>query len=927
MKLSVNYKIINKNQNEVNQAYGFESVDVSVEQLAEFVNEGFCFSYQFEKQHRKTDNFICTDIIAADVDEGMTLEEAMANAFISQEAAFIYTTASHTEEDHRFRIVFQLPYTITDKELLRKAQTGLARKFPADGSSSNASRQFYGCLDSQPHIIGKILSVESLKELFELGTPTYNLTDTVSQKSRTVTSRSDVARLNSDSLVKDAKGIERSLSTVPKSTSIFCPIHWDKNPSAFVTESKTGIKGVHCSSCKQTFWVKNDELLNYDFFEFDKIVRGLQEEFTPSYLTQENDEIEVLDSNQRNVILEDKFLNDLTIFSGITLVKSPKGTGKTQYLKRVVNECKSKRQTILLVGHRQSLLKALSKELGLECYLSDTKESAGKIRKTKKKYFAISVDSISTHLNTKTDRFDVVLIDESEQVFSHLISETMDYTKRNSSYKVLKFYIHSAKNCIALDADLNTVTMTAINKFNNKNPFIDTYRVLNTYKPPSSQIEIYSRTNHLIGQIFKDLNEGKKLYICSNSKKRVDELTSAILEEFGCGFPLYKLTKDNSASAESAKFIKNIKTEILKYRVVLASPVLGTGVDITFPDEEKLVDGVYGIFEARINTHTDIDQQLSRVRHPGFTRIWISPEKFNFETEFDPIRLELAESNVIPEVFLKHSRKGEPEYDLEHPYLNIYATILSAQRASKNNLKQNFIDLKNYNGWDVLEIEIDNDLTLVGSLHQQIGSDVEKEKRIKGILDSRSAHPEEINKLKDLGQHNISQSERFLLERYFIEHFYYQPISRDLINLDDNSKYQTQIKRLEELISVTDKRSIFLSKECNLLKTIFLAADILDYKGIPDTAKKITVESLGQFIKFCHSNKSKINRILKIDIRKDILKSPVQQLNVFLNLCGLSASKVSQYDFNTTRIYVYAVNEPLLSQALNVIDIRQKHNL
>ena len=64
---------------------------------------------------------------------------------------------------------------------------------------------------------------------------------------------------------------------------------------------------------------------------------------------------------------------------------------------------------------------------------------------------------------------------------------------------------------------------------------------------------------------------------------------------------------------------------------------MGTGIDITFPENISHVDGVYGLFEAKINTHFDIDQQLSRVRHPKYVRVWISPETFNFETETDPI--------------------------------------------------------------------------------------------------------------------------------------------------------------------------------------------------------------------------------------------------------------------------------------------------
>ena len=84
-------------------------------------------------------------------------------------------------------------------------------------------------------------------------------------------------------------------------------------------------------------------------------------------------------------------------------------------------------------------------------------------------------------------------------------------------------------------------------------------------------------------------------------------------------------------------FRRNIKSEIKKYQVVLSSPSLGTGIDISFESDLDEIDVVYGFYENRVNTHTEIDQQLSRVRKPKEVHIWISPVIFNFETEFKSI--------------------------------------------------------------------------------------------------------------------------------------------------------------------------------------------------------------------------------------------------------------------------------------------------
>jgi len=47
MKLSINNKIINKNDNKVSQGKGFKAVDISPTELAQAVSLGHAFSFQF----------------------------------------------------------------------------------------------------------------------------------------------------------------------------------------------------------------------------------------------------------------------------------------------------------------------------------------------------------------------------------------------------------------------------------------------------------------------------------------------------------------------------------------------------------------------------------------------------------------------------------------------------------------------------------------------------------------------------------------------------------------------------------------------------------------------------------------------------------------------------------------------------------------
>ena len=170
--------------------------------------------------------------------------------------------------------------------------------------------------------------------------------------------------------------------------------------------------------------------------------------------------------------------------------------------------------------------------------------------------------------------------------------------------------------------------------------------MINEYKSDGNEIEIFENKNQLIGEIIGDIKEGKRVYVSSNSKLRIDRTHKAIQSEYP-EVKTISVTSDNSNDDDIQNFIINAAHESLNYQVVLASPSIGTGVDITFPDDEKIFKAVYGIYEPLVNTHTDIDQQISRVRHPEKVKVWISPRTFNFETEFNVIKTDLLSDHIL----------------------------------------------------------------------------------------------------------------------------------------------------------------------------------------------------------------------------------------------------------------------------------------
>jgi hypothetical protein len=82
-----------------------------------------------------------------DIDTGMKLEDLLEHWFYQLYGAGFYTTASHTEANPRFRIIYVLDEPITDKQRMRQLYEGLLSIHgAADTSCKDICRLFYGAI-------------------------------------------------------------------------------------------------------------------------------------------------------------------------------------------------------------------------------------------------------------------------------------------------------------------------------------------------------------------------------------------------------------------------------------------------------------------------------------------------------------------------------------------------------------------------------------------------------------------------------------------------------------------------------------------------------------------------------------------------------------------------------------------------------------
>lgn len=932
LQVAVNRFIKNKIEKGNRKLFGVltrdcENVSVTLAELAAIVNNGHPFCAQ-HRDSRMNENFICSDVLAVDIDDGMTMSEAMENEFVKQHAGFIYPTPSHTPEHHRFRIVFQTDRTITDPAEMTAAYQGLIRKFGGDEACKDACRAFYGSEGSNPIMLGNVLPNDQLDQLIALGRDPASIPDKTSstgKKSYAIVARRSGIAISPDHPVTRANGNTDAFELVPFGENIHCPVHLDRNPSAFIVESKEGNKGAYCHSCAATFWMKSAARASFDFYRTESIIKQMEYEQDPHSYYDEDDAPAGLFEQarvERTVhTLSQKFLrpDDIPLNRGVSLICSEKGSGKTEVFVSQVAALRAMGYSVLLVGHRQTLLQSMMERLGLTCYFYLDDGVYKNNQPTP--YYAICVDSMSKLLKPTRHKYDVIILDESEQIFSHLTGSTLK-DKRRACYMQLFHYLAVAKYVFVADADLGPITIEGA--YQAMGPDVPYHFYMNEHKESKRSrrdFQYYGSEPHLTQEMLSAIGAGGRHYIATNSITKANELQAAIRLVHGDTPKIMLVTSKTSSTEEVQGFIKSIKTEIMQYDVVIATPTLGTGIDITFPDAAQHIDTVFGFFVTRVNTHFDIDQQLARVRHPKAVKVWIAPDTFTFETEPDVILREAELNGVLNDILVGYRPNGSPSLDAT--YLNVFAQVTSIARASKNNLRKNLLELRARNGWNLVYVDVDQQGAEVGKVVKGIAKETVEEKRVEDICAAEQLSAESYDVLRE-NTSPLTKAEDDAMQRYEVENFYREDASAGLLALDNKGAYRRQLSVLEIYLSPTaqlatkdfresELATIVTDRKKRTLKQLMLKA-LLTQAGLADDATPIkpdaviTSDDLGAFAQFCEENSARLQDLFGMSVRQDVRRKPMMQLGIVLGRMGLSLKTVMEKKVGKKKVYFYSVH-------------------
>ncbi|MEQ9480995.1 MAG: plasmid replication protein, CyRepA1 family [Coleofasciculus sp. F4-SAH-05] len=334
-----------------------------------------------------------------------------------------------------------------------------------------------------------------------------------------------------------------------------------------------------------------------------------------------------------------RYLGELSIPEDAKLIgiKSPKGTGKTQWLETIVQEAIKRQKWVLVIGHRVRLVEALCQRFGLNyvTQIQDTETGA-------RLGYGLCVDSLHPTSQAGFEAVNwsdgVVIIDEVEQVLWHGLDSDTCSSNRVAILKSLKTLMQNVLGdegqVYVADADLSDVSIDYLISLSGvpQHPYI----IHNTWKPSESEswrVNYYPepKPERLIQDLERHIAVGGKPFVCLSAQKRGSQWGTCTLEAYlRSRFPEAKILRIDSESLTEPTHpaygcMRDLDGVLSQYDIVLASPVIETGVSI---DLQGHFTSVWGI-AIGVQSENSVRQALGRVRQNLPRFLWVAPCGFN----------------------------------------------------------------------------------------------------------------------------------------------------------------------------------------------------------------------------------------------------------------------------------------------------------
>ncbi|MCC2695340.1 plasmid replication protein, CyRepA1 family [Nodularia sp. LEGE 04288] len=508
-------------------------------------------------------------------------------------------------------------------------------------------------------------------------------------------------------------------------------------------------------------------------------------------------------SRKINLNLNQKYLGNIftNIPQKIIGVKSPKGTGKTESLKPLVEQLVSEGYSVYLISHRIQLCQALCGRLNIP-YIDDV----GSGRASRNKGFGIVIDSLhgqgkgqfdvehDTHL--LTNKY-AVIIDEIEQTLWHLLSSSTEVQQhRTEVIKQLQLLLLNADKILGLDADLTDVSFDFIQKATGCRDD-DFYLINNEYNQGGYEVTNYDEASPVnwLRDLLKAVDKGDKVLVATDSQKIKGKFSTQNIESILIKkFPHLKTLRIDSQTIADPDHpaygcITKINSIITQYDNIIISPSVGTGISI---DVRNHFAGVWGCFQG-VQSENAVRQQLIRLRDNVPRHLWIARSGLSWQGDGSASLYSILSGNKKQfKIHLNQLRSAG--FDIDESGINTNDSALNCYAKMACRINHEMADYRSI----ILENLMKEGHKIV---NQSNDADMATQQEVTALRDENYSQEREdiaaidISDLNDLSYQQLAnQKAKTKLDRqrerkYSIEKRYGIEATPDLILKDDDGYY------------------------------------------------------------------------------------------------------------------------------------------
>ncbi len=337
-------------------------------------------------------------------------------------------------------------------------------------------------------------------------------------------------------------------------------------------------------------------------------------------------------SKYKPLLVNQRYLDDNLVppkHAQLIGIKSPKNTGKTEWLSRIVRRLLLKGKPVLIITHRIQLAKALCARFGVD-HIEEVKnsETQGILG------YGLCIDSLhahsQAHFNPEDWSESVVILDEAEQVIWHLLDSSTCQSNRveiiENFQRLLRTVVSSGGQIYLSDADLSAI---ALDYVSDSIGFpVSTWVAQNVYRSPIKRKLISytgSDPRELIATLVKTIDQDNKVFVQTTGQKAKSKWGSTNLElVLKERFPDRRILRiDRETVSEPGHpamgCMANLDQILSGYDIVIASPIIETGVSI---DLKNHFNSVWAIAQG-VQTVDAVCQTVERVRDNVPRHLWI----------------------------------------------------------------------------------------------------------------------------------------------------------------------------------------------------------------------------------------------------------------------------------------------------------------